>query len=147
MILPVDGIEKNPPAEQFQSFLISRVQLSTFTMPTADEPKDSSHLPLFGLTVPLNSISESYVETDYAVRKCFRKRIPNAISDWSASPLMYRERHMITIMGQLTDKPDWKRKFLDEEIVNKWKKESIERWKNEPVEKQFSENMFDWVCD
>ena len=60
---------------------------------------------------------------------------------------MFRERHMILVMGQLTDKPEWKRKVLDQEIVKKWKKECIERWQNEPVEKQFSERMFDYVCD
>lgn len=114
-------------------------------MTTADETKDSSHLPLLGLTVPLNSLSESCIETDYDTRTRHRKRIANALSDWSASPLMFRERHMINLMGHLTDKPDWKREIQDEEIVKKWRKESIERWRDEPVEKQFSEKMFDYV--
>jgi hypothetical protein len=116
-------------------------------MSTADETKDSSHLPLLGLTVPLNSLSESCIETDYDTRIRHRKRIPNAVSDWSALPLSFRERHMIKLMGQLTDEPDWKQKIQDEEIVKKWKKESVERWQDEPVEKQFSEKMFDYVRD
>ncbi|PVH93126.1 hypothetical protein DM02DRAFT_542188 [Periconia macrospinosa] len=51
---------------------------------------------------------------------------------------------MINVIGQLTDKPDWRKKIMDEEIVNKWKNEAIERWQDEPVEKQFSEKMFEY---
>jgi hypothetical protein len=116
-------------------------------MSTADETKDSSHLPLLGLTVPLNSLSKEFIETDYDTRIRHRKRIPNALSDWWALPLSFRERHMINLMSQLTDEPDWKQKIQDEEIVKKWKKESVERWQDEPVEKQFSEKMFDYVRD
>ena len=124
-----------------------RVYLHTFIMSTVDKMKDSSHLPLFGLTVPLNSIPKRDVKDDWDKQRMIRMRSPNALSDWSASPLMFRELHMIQVMGQLTDKPGWKQKIRNEEIVRKWKKECIELWQDEPVEEQFSEKMFDYVCD
>ncbi|KAL1603742.1 hypothetical protein SLS60_005332 [Paraconiothyrium brasiliense] len=97
---------------------------------------------LLGLTKPLNSISDhswaSWNDQD-------RSRFPNAISDWSGTPLMLRERNMMTVMDRLTDKPEWTRKLFDEEIVAKWKKEAIDIFKNEPPEKQFSEKMWDYL--
>lgn len=36
-----------------------------------------------------------------------------------------RELAMMDIMDKLTDKPDWHKKVLDEEIVTKWKEEAL----------------------
>ncbi|CAI6295245.1 unnamed protein product [Periconia digitata] len=116
-------------------------------MSTANDIKDSSHLPLFGLTIPLNDVTKYHYHEDHGENTIERMRIPNALMDWAASPLMFRERHMIDVMGQLTDKPNWKQKIMNEEIVNKWKNEAIERWRNEPVEKQFSEEMFNYCVE
>ncbi|KAJ4304928.1 hypothetical protein N0V90_000456 [Kalmusia sp. IMI 367209] len=99
--------------------------------------------PLLGLTYPLNSIAEH----GWISYPGVRPRYANALSDWLGTPLMLRERSMISTIGQLTDKPDWTRKIFDEEIVAKWKKEAIEMWKNEAPEKQFSEKMFDYCVE
>lgn len=107
----------------------------------AAETKDAAGLPLLGLTNPLNSLTES----TWAWNSDRRTRFANAISDWSGTPLMLRERNMLAVMDRLTDKPEWSRKLFDEDIVAKWKKEALDMFKNEPPEKQFSENMWNHV--
>lgn len=74
-----------------------------------------------------------------------RPRFPNAIQDWSAKPRMLKERSMIALMSELSDKPEWTRKVFDEEIVEKWKQEAMEMAKSQAEERKITEKMFDFV--
>lgn len=93
-----------------------------------DSPVNSSAADLFGLSGDRG-----------------RPRFPNAIQDWSAKPRMLKERSMIALMGELSDKPEWSRKILDEEIVKKWRNEAMEMAKNQAEERKVTEKMFDFV--
>jgi Protein of unknown function (DUF4246) len=67
-----------------------------------------------------------------------RHRFPYAIIDWSPQPITVRERSMLGFMNQITDKPEWRRKVFDEEIITRWRKES------EAIE-DFTTSMFNYV--
>jgi hypothetical protein len=84
---------------------------------------------------------------------------------WGANSelLPVREVFMVTLMDRLTDKIDWHKKVLDEEIVAKWRKEALEQPEDElylqiiyekisekipkPRGRIISEAAFDYVCD
>lgn len=95
---------------------------------------------LLGLDRPVNG----YPEHSWATLD-MRPRFPNAIQDWAGTPLTLRERSMIAFMNEITDKPDWTRKILDEEIVGKWRVEREAKEKESEPEKALSEKMFDYV--
>ncbi|KAI5363285.1 hypothetical protein Slin15195_G106690 [Septoria linicola] len=77
---------------------------------------------LHGVDCPLNAISDySFSSTPSGGRP----RFPNAINDWSGTPLTLRERKMMALMGELTDKPDWHKKIFDDKIVAKWGDEAL----------------------
>lgn len=49
------------------------------------------------------------------------------ISGGTESELLYiRELAMMDIMEKLTDKPDWHKKILDDEIAAKWRQEALD---------------------
>jgi hypothetical protein len=76
--------------------------------------------------------------------------------------LPVREVFMMMLMDRLTDKVDWHKKVLDEEIVAKWRKEALEQPEDElylhitedktlekipkPRGRIISEAAFDYVC-
>ena len=63
------------------------------------------------------------------------------LSDMGAGPMLpVREYTMMEFMDQVTDKERWEEKVWDEEIVGKWKGETVGK---EALD--FSEGMFEWV--
>lgn len=66
-------------------------------------------------------------------------RFPNVIMDWEGTPLTVRERTMMSLMDQITDKPEWDRKVFDEGIVQRWRQEAKE------ADMDVSEKMLEWV--
>ncbi|KAG9663042.1 hypothetical protein KCU64_g1575, partial [Aureobasidium melanogenum] len=66
-------------------------------------------------------------------------RCPNPLEEWSPEPLTVRERNMMQVFNAITDKPDWRRKVLDETIIAKWRAEAITE-----EGQGFTEKMFDY---
>ena len=66
-----------------------------------------------------------------------RSRFPNAIQDWTGTPLALRERRMIALVGELIEKTDWQRKAFDKDIVKKWRIDAAGF--------RFSDKIFDYV--
>ncbi|KAG9935969.1 hypothetical protein KCV05_g1814, partial [Aureobasidium melanogenum] len=66
-------------------------------------------------------------------------RCPNPLEEWSPEPLTVRERNMMQVINAITDKPDWRRKVLDETIIAKWRAEAITE-----EGQGFTEKMFDY---
>ncbi|KAK1219054.1 hypothetical protein PQX77_018244 [Marasmius sp. AFHP31] len=64
---------------------------------------------------------------------------PNAITSWCASNITVRERTILSIINELSDKPEWDRKVTDKAIVARWKTEALGR---EGVD--CSEDMFNF---
>jgi hypothetical protein len=60
--------------------------------------------------------------------------------DWTCEAVTLREISMLKFIEAITNKPEWRRKVYDEEIVRKWKGECVG-----VDEKAFSERMFDCV--
>ncbi|KAL1618746.1 hypothetical protein SLS56_010437 [Neofusicoccum ribis] len=50
---------------------------------------------------------------------------PSAVLYWHVDAMTVRERNMLEVMNQLTDKDEWERKIFDETIVEKWRKEAV----------------------
>ncbi|KAK1223148.1 hypothetical protein PQX77_013984 [Marasmius sp. AFHP31] len=98
---------------------------------------DTTKLPGFGL--PVNTLPRSTLENHSSSPKSVRLCFPNAITSWLASNILVREQTMISMMNEITEKPDWDRKVNDETIVAKWKNEALSR---EGVD--FSEVMFNY---
>lgn len=98
---------------------------------------------LLGLDRPVSG----YPEHSYPGWDGTRPRFPNAIQDWSGTPLTLRERSMIAFVGEITDKPEWERKIVDEEIGRKWRKEREEKEKTTAPERALMEKMFEYVSD
>ncbi|KAK1225615.1 hypothetical protein PQX77_011442 [Marasmius sp. AFHP31] len=86
---------------------------------------ETTKLPGFGL--PVNTLPED--------RSC----LPNAITSWAASNIVVREQTMLTMINEITEKPEWAKKVNDDAIIAKWRKEALGR---EGVD--FSEAMFDY---
>ena len=82
-------------------------------------------LPGFGL--PVNYRPDEY--------------FPNAVQDWSGTILTVRELNMMALMDEITDKPNWDLKVIDDRIVQRWRQEALAR---EGMD--FSGKMFDFVC-
>ncbi|KAK1233198.1 hypothetical protein PQX77_003657 [Marasmius sp. AFHP31] len=79
-------------------------------------------LPGFGL--PVNDLPEYPLkDRDVSKRQCF----PNAITSWGAPNITVRERTMLAMINEITDKPDWDRKVNDKTIVSKWRNEALGR--------------------
>lgn len=71
---------------------------------------------------------------------------PHAIGDYVVSVgITLRERRMLDFITQISDKPDWDRKVLDQEIVAKWKSEAC-RFDEGCQDDFLSEPMFEYVC-
>lgn len=117
---------------------------------TNHHPSSSAHLcvPGFGLPVEDDHLSR-HTLSSVAFQYC------------SGVPLTFRERKMIAVMGEITDKADWQSKIKDESIVKKWRAELKQR--ESDIEKdlgreivdednltcyqfvQFTDKMFDFV--
>ncbi|KAJ7118436.1 hypothetical protein C8R43DRAFT_1112609 [Mycena crocata] len=50
---------------------------------------------------------------------------PNAVLNWTVDLMTVRERNMLKVMNQLTDKEGWEHKIFNKIIVEKWKKEAV----------------------
>ncbi|KAL0573732.1 hypothetical protein V5O48_008228 [Marasmius crinis-equi] len=95
-------------------------------------------LPGFGLpvnTLPYDCIDWQNPDKTNRNRLCF----PNAITEWAAANLLVREQTMLTMINEITDKPEWDRKVNDEAIIGRWKMEALSQ---KGVD--FSEAMFDY---
>ncbi|KAF4303366.1 putative duf1665 domain containing protein [Botryosphaeria dothidea] len=69
---------------------------------------------------------------------------PHAIGDYVVSGgITLRERRMLDFITQISDKPDWDRKVLDQEIVAKWKSEAC-RFDESCQDDFLSEPMFEY---
>lgn len=69
---------------------------------------------------------------------------PHAIGDYVVSVgITLRERRMLDFITQISDKPDWDRKVLDQEIVAKWKSEAC-RFDEGCQDDFLSEPMFEY---
>ncbi|KAL0575762.1 hypothetical protein V5O48_006205 [Marasmius crinis-equi] len=99
---------------------------------------DSKQVKLPGFGLPVNALSERCLD-GYQPMLSKRLRFPNAITDWSATNLLVRERTMLELINEITDKPEWDAKVHDGTVVAKWKKEAVER---EGVD--ISDMMFDY---
>jgi hypothetical protein len=77
----------------------------------------------------------------------------NAVLSWHADAMTVRERNMLEVMNQLTDKDEWEHKIFDEAIVEKWRKEALcdppqlTTWSRHTFTNNqgFSKEMFDFV--
>lgn len=95
-------------------------------------------LPGFGL--PVDHMPK------WSREETITQRYPHAIADFYASDgVTVRERRMLEFINQISDKPEWERKVLDEEIVAKWRAEGCVR-SEELKDEILSEKMFDYVC-
>ncbi|KAL0574584.1 hypothetical protein V5O48_007369 [Marasmius crinis-equi] len=98
-----------------------------------------TELPGFG--VPVNTMPAETYSINYNPSKEKENRIcfPNAITSWAGDNITIREKNMLSMMNEITDKPGWEAKVFDQEIVGKWKTEALSQ---EDVD--FSETMFDY---
>ncbi|KAL0581042.1 hypothetical protein V5O48_000935 [Marasmius crinis-equi] len=105
-------------------------------MSPSDNALESGEIKLPGFGLPVNTLPQRRLwdPTD-SKRLCF----PNAITEWCASNILVRERTMLAMVNEITDKPEWDRKVNDETIVAKWKSEALGK---DGVD--FSEAMFDY---
>ena len=86
---------------------------------------DPERIKLPGFGLPLNHEIKSF---------------PCAVLDWLGEPLTVRELNMIKLMNQITDKPGWDRKILDDTITEKWRQEA-----RDAEDLDVTEAMLDWV--
>ncbi|SPO01603.1 uncharacterized protein DNG_04276 [Cephalotrichum gorgonifer] len=65
---------------------------------------------------------------------------------WESLGVMVRELRMMAFIGDITDKPDWERKVLDEAIVDKWRAEADAQPPTSPPDADvfMSKAMFDF---
>ncbi|KAL0064466.1 hypothetical protein AAF712_008630 [Marasmius tenuissimus] len=109
--------------------------------PNPNEETTPLKLPGFGLAVNKMPIRDKFAgaKPGYPSAKkifCF----PNAMTSWCASNTTIRERTILAIINELSDKSEWERKVNDEAIVARWKTEALKR---EGVD--CSEDIFDYV--
>ena len=111
---------------------------SDYDSDASSDSYDVEPLTVLGFGLPIKDSQEKWkLEREAADGE--PHRFPNAVADWGARPLIVRERNMITLMGELTDKSRWDRKIFDAEIVSKWRAEAVKG------DEQFSDTMFDYV--
>src|SRR6266699_3157487 len=91
-------------------------------MPSSEEV-ERLQLPGFGL--PANTIPDFWYKGSHHENIVSLLGYPNAIPDWSGGLMTVRERNMMVTVDQITDKPEWRRKVFDEEIVAKWRTQAI----------------------
>ena len=99
-------------------------------------PSSTDRLNVLGHGIPLDWPSR------YEPR--FATSFPTAINGWMATPLTVRERQMLQLMSDLTEKPDWQRKIRDKEICAKWLEELRQLDGNADYH-VFSKEMFHYV--
>ncbi|KAJ8073542.1 hypothetical protein PM082_011818 [Marasmius tenuissimus] len=105
----------------------------------------SAHIPvteLPGFGLPVNTMPQDTYQSFSPKSKdpkhgrlCF----PNPVTTSAAPNITIREKNMLAVMNEITDKPEWEVKVFDDAIVGKWKEEALSR---EGVD--FSEKMFDY---
>lgn len=93
-------------------------------------------LPGFGL--PVNHMSQWWY-SKWEADNILLERYPNAISDWAGEPITVREKNMMAMVNQITDKPEWRQKVFDETITAKWRTETVT-----DQGQGFTENMFEF---
>ncbi|KAL0059164.1 hypothetical protein AAF712_014136 [Marasmius tenuissimus] len=93
----------------------------------------SAHIPvteLPGFGLPVNTMPQDTYQSFSPKSKdpkhgrlCF----PNPITTWAAPNITIREKNMLAVMNEITDKPEWEVKVFDDAIVGKWKEEALSR--------------------
>ncbi|KAF8885764.1 hypothetical protein BD779DRAFT_657637 [Infundibulicybe gibba] len=99
-----------------------------------DNAKGQLGIGLPGCGLPLN----------HMVKARFRNAL--VPTSWRARlPLItLRERTMLSLMNQLSDKPDWDKKVFDETIASKWKAEALEA---SATGVDITQRMVDWCIE
>ncbi|GIZ41376.1 hypothetical protein CKM354_000468200 [Cercospora kikuchii] len=98
---------------------------------------------LHGVDCPINDIADY----SFSWSADGSPRFPNAISDWSGTPLTQRERRMMALMGEITDKPEWDRKVFDDKIVAKWRAEALAANADAEPERVLTEKAIDYCIE
>jgi len=75
-------------------------------------------VPGFGLPIDFEPGDESSLDK-------IGTRFRHGANDFSADRLTVRELSMLSLIGSITDKPDWHRKVFDDDIVGKWRQEAL----------------------
>ncbi|WPH04584.1 Hypothetical protein R9X50_00747600 [Acrodontium crateriforme] len=128
-------IQSRTKAQEEQNWTCNNVH----TTPTKVKP-----LSVLGFGIALNSASDS----DWAPKAFpFKGTTRNAVEGWTSSTLSIRERDMMKFMGEITDKPDWSRKILDETITKKWRAELMDRETKDADNLIFSDQMFSYCIE
>ena len=104
------------------------------TSTISPHPLNAEQLPGYGL--PLDTYVEEKNHVDD--KRGFKHPL---LSELGAGPILpAREYGMMAFMNRVTDKERWEEKVWDEEIVGKWKGETVGK-----EQLDFSERMFEWV--
>ena len=91
----------------------------------AQDARAGSAIQLPGFKLPVNTMPELIFRHFHRVRI---GRFPNAVMDWKAEGLTLREREMLSVMDSLSDKPEWRSKVFDKDLVSKWRQEAPKDW-------------------
>jgi hypothetical protein len=85
---------------------------------------DEDRISLLGFGRALDDYPRLLTQGDGA--QCTRLRFPHAIEDtYDTQGVSQRERLMMDIVNQISDKQGWTEKVFDEEIVAKWRAEAM----------------------
>lgn len=95
---------------------------------------DNERISLLGFGRALDDYPRLLTQGDGA--QCRRLRFPHAIEDaYDTQGVSQRERLMMDIVNQISDKQGWTGKVFDEEIVAKWRAEAMGEVKEGEEEK------------
>jgi len=101
--------------------------------------KNAEPFIALGFGIPLqDSVEKRYMAA--ALKQLASPSFPNAVEDWGGRPLTIREKNMVTLLSELTEKANRETKIRDKRIVAKWRSEAV---KEGGV--GFSDIMFDYV--
>lgn len=115
-----------------------KVSLMAYSTQAKKPVSDFDGLNLLGVDIALNGVPRHPLLVEQNGISSTARR-PNAITDWGGRPLPLRERSMIALMAELSDKPDSENKVFDGKVVAKWKFEAVRDGSD------FSEPMFEFV--
>ena len=104
------------------------------TSTISPHPLNAEQLPGYGLPLDAYVAEKKYGDDE----KGFTHPL---LSHLGVGPILpVREYAMMEFIDRVTDKEKWEEKVWDEEIVGKWKGETVGK-----EELDFSEGMFEWV--
>ncbi|KAF8885766.1 hypothetical protein BD779DRAFT_1673492 [Infundibulicybe gibba] len=101
---------------------------------SSDSTKSRLDIGLPGCGLPLN----------HTVETLFGNALNPAGRDALLPLITLRERTMLSLMDQLSNKPDWGKKVFDETIASKWKAEALEA---SAAGVDITQRMVDWCIE